>query len=126
MLRPGLGVYVACPTVRSRCPLRLSRNLFYRTPTFHLTMAKYQRRGAPRKFPDPGNSSPNSPTQTMSKADVLEFYNQETGNQAAHVADGVRTWTVDYAREVGFDSAEFHGAQNDVLVLGVDFGERFR
>ena len=31
MLRPGLGVYVAIPTVRGRCPLRLSCNLLCRT-----------------------------------------------------------------------------------------------
>lgn len=30
-LRPGLGVYVDFPVVRGRCPLRLSRNLLYRT-----------------------------------------------------------------------------------------------
>ena len=30
MLRPVLGVYVAFPTVRGRCPGRLSRRLFYR------------------------------------------------------------------------------------------------
>ena len=32
MLWLGFGVYVAFPTVRSRCPLRLSRNLFYGAP----------------------------------------------------------------------------------------------
>ena len=36
MLRPGLSVYVASPTVRGRCPLRLSRQLFYRAPAISI------------------------------------------------------------------------------------------
>ena len=40
-LRPRLGVYVASPTVRGRCPLRLSRNSFCGTPPPPLNVAHH-------------------------------------------------------------------------------------
>ncbi|MGL4766663.1 MAG: hypothetical protein ACRCV6_01045 [Formosimonas sp.] len=64
-----------------------------------------------RSFPSPDDRSVNQPSIIIESSDVLGYYIQETQDDKERVVESVKSWYVKKAKELGWNSAEFHGNQ---------------